>query len=205
MNSDITELLHDAFVETNVYANRVILTKEMVSKFLTADTDVYAIVTDSIKPDETFCGEGFMILTEALRVSMQSTMFSTNIVSRRGHEEVIDFLNSVFTTKTEEGPNLLRVRLFDVAMYFAKQVRIRVGGAFPDQFYPNKEEWFDFDKVALLYAAEIIPGVFDQEFQTKAFPGINVSLYIPPPPPDDLSYAEHPWILFFYQMLLDLK
>ena len=204
MNPRITGLMQAAYLQTLDYANRVILTKEMVSKFLTADTDVYAIVNDSIKPDETFCREGFMAVMEALRVSMRSTMLSTNIVSRRGHEEVIDFLNSVFTTKTEEGPNLLRVRLFDVAMYFAKQVRIRLGGKFPDQFYPVKDEWFSFDKVALIYAAEVIPGVFDQELQTKAFPGVNVSLYNPPSP-DDMSYAEHPWVLFFYQMVLDLK
>lgn len=204
MNSSITALIQSAYLQTLDYSSGIYVSKEMVTKCLTADTDVYAFAAGRIESDVNFSTMRFRDLVEALQFSMQNAMLSTNIVSRRGHQEVIDFLNSVFTTKTEEGPNILRVRLFALAMYFAKQVRIKVGGAFPDQFYPNKEEWFDFDKVALLYAAEIIPGVFDQVFQTKAFPGINVSLFTPPPP-DDLSYAEHPWILFFYQMLLDLK
>lgn len=204
MDSSTAALLQAAYQETLDFASGIYVSKEMVTKYLTTDTDVYTLINGRIERDVNFCAMGFRDVVEVLKLSLLNTMLSANIVSRRGHEEVIDFLNSVFTAKTEEGPNLLRVRLFDVAMYFAKQVRIKVGGAFPDQFYPTNEEMFDFDKVALIYATEIIPGVFDEQLQTKAFPGVNVSLYSPPSP-DVMSYAEYPWLLFFYQMVLDLK
>ena len=127
------------------------------------------------------------VLSDALRESVPVISIGT----RRGDVLIVNTLNAWMPETVDGGPNVLRLKLFDLALYYVRQLEIQTDATtydLRDVFAICK---FRSDSSMVLEDAEEIA------------PGINAGIYLQGE--NDRDIVNTPWMLFFYQLILQYK
>ena len=127
------------------------------------------------------------VLGDALRDSVPVISVGT----RRGDVLIVNTLNAWMPETVDDGPNVLRLKLFDLALYYARQLEVQTDPTdhdLRDVFGICK---FRGDSRMILENAEEIA------------PGINAGIYLQGETDRDIMNT--PWMLFFYQLILQYK
>ena len=127
------------------------------------------------------------VLSDALRESVPVITVGT----RRGDVLIVNVLNAWMPETVDDGPNVLRLKLFDLALYYVRQLEIQT-----EQVSHNLQDVFELCtcrndiRIVLEDAEEIAPG-------------INAGIYLKGEADRDIMNT--PWMLFFYQLVLQYK
>ena len=127
------------------------------------------------------------VLSDALRESVPVISVGT----RRGDVLIVNVLNAWMPETVDDAPNALRLKLFDLALYYVKQLEIQT-----EQVSHNLQDVFELctcrndNRIVLEDAEEIAPG-------------INAGIYLQGEADRDIMNT--PWMLFFYQLVLQYK
>ena len=127
------------------------------------------------------------MLSDALRESVPVISVGT----RRGDVLIVNVLNAWMPETVDGGPNVLRLKLFDLALYYVRQLELQMVQTkhdLRDVFGICK---FRGDSAMVLEDAEEIA------------PGINAGIYLQGEADRDIRNT--PWMLFFYQLILQYK
>ena len=127
------------------------------------------------------------VLSDALRESVPVISVGT----RRGDVLIVNVLNAWMPETVDDAPNALRLKLLDLALYYVKQLEIQT-----EQVSHNLQDVFELctcrndNRIVLEDAEEIAPG-------------INTGIYLKGEAGRDIMNT--PWMLFFYQLVLQYK
>ena len=127
------------------------------------------------------------VLSDALRESVPVISVGT----RRGDVLIVNVLNAWMPETVDDAPNALRLKLLDLALYYVKQLEIQT-----EQVSHNLQDVFELctcrndNRIVLEDAEEIAPG-------------INAGIYLKGEADRDIMNT--PWMLFFYQLVLQYK
>ena len=127
------------------------------------------------------------VLSDALRESVPVISVGT----RRGDVLIVNVLNAWMPETVDDAPNALRLKLLDLALYYVKQLEIQT-----EQVSHNLQDVFELctcrndNRIDLEDAEEIAPG-------------INAGIYLKGEADRDIMNT--PWMLFFYQLVLQYK
>ena len=127
------------------------------------------------------------VLSDALRESVPVISVGT----RRGDVLIVNVLNAWMPETVDDAPNALRLKLLDLALYYVKQLEIQT-----EQVSHNLQDVFELctcrndNRIVLEDAEEIAPG-------------INTGIYLKGEADRDIMNT--PWMLFFYQLVLQYK
>lgn len=127
------------------------------------------------------------VLADALRESVPVISVGT----RRGDVLIINTLNAWMPETVDGGPNVLRLKLFDLALYYVRQLEIQTDPTVHDLRDVFGICKFRSDGPMVLEDAEEIA------------PGINAGIYLKGEADRDIMNT--PWMLFFYQLVLQYK
>lgn len=128
---------------------------------------------------------------EVLGDALRETVPVISIGTRRGDVLIANTLNAWMPETVADGPNVLRMKLFDLALYYARQLEIQT-----EQANHNLQDVFEIcnyrsDSRMILEVAEEIA------------PGVNAGIYLKGEADRDIMNT--PWMLFFYQLVLQYK
>lgn len=127
------------------------------------------------------------VLGDALRESVPVISIGT----RRGDVLIINVLNAWMPETVVDGPNVLRLKLFDLALYYARQLEIQT-----EQAGHNLQDVFEICN----YRSD---GRMVLEDAEQIAPGINAGIYLQGEANRDIMNM--PWMLFFYQLVLQYR
>ena len=127
------------------------------------------------------------VLSDALRESVPVISVGT----RRGDVLIVNVLNAWMPETVDGGPNVLRLKLFDLALYYVRQLELQM-----DQTKHDLRDVFGICK----FRSDSVMVLEDAE---EIAPGINAGIYLRREADRDIMNM--PWMLFFYQLVLQYK
>ena len=127
------------------------------------------------------------VLSDALRESVPVISVGT----RRGDVLIVNVLNAWMPETVDGGPNVLRLKLFDLALYYVRQLELQM-----DQTKHELRDVFGICK----FRSDSVMVLEDAE---EIAPGINAGIYLKGEADRDI--VNTPWMLFFYQLVLQYK
>ena len=127
------------------------------------------------------------VLSDALRESVPVISIGT----RRGDVLIVNTLNAWMPETVDDGPNVLRLKLFDLALYYVRQLEIQTD--------PTDHDLRDVFGICKFRS----DGPMVLEDAEEIAPGINAGIYLKGEADRDIMNT--PWMLFFYQLVLQYK
>lgn len=127
------------------------------------------------------------VLSDALRESVPVISIGT----RRGDVLIVNVLNAWMPETVDDGPNALRLKLFDLALYYVRQLEIQTD--------PTDHDLRDVFGICKFRS----DGPMVLEEAEEVAPGINAGIYLKGEADRDIMNT--PWMLFFYQLVLQYK
>lgn len=153
-----------------------VLARKSEEDTLNFDKEVYADLKTFVE-----------VLGDALRESVPVISIGT----RRGDVLIANVLNAWMPETAADGPNVLRLKLFDLALYYARQLEIQT-----EQAGHNLQDVFEICN----YRSDSRMVLEDAE---EIAPGVNAGIYLRGEAERDIMNM--PWMLFFYQLVLQYK